>query len=65
MDQAHASHANVGGARCAGGLRALSDRDLRTQLLRHVLENADLCEYLASHGYVVIASPDMGASTRT
>jgi len=26
--------------------------------------NADLCEYLASHGYVVIASPDMGASTR-
>jgi tetratricopeptide (TPR) repeat protein len=27
-------------------------------------ENADLCEYLASHGYVVIASPDMGASTR-
>jgi tetratricopeptide (TPR) repeat protein len=27
-------------------------------------ENADLCEYLASHGYVVIASPDMGVSTR-
>lgn len=27
-------------------------------------ENADLCEYLASQGYVVIASPDMGASTR-
>jgi tetratricopeptide (TPR) repeat protein len=27
-------------------------------------ENADLCEYLASYGYVVIASPDMGASTR-
>jgi len=27
-------------------------------------ENADLCEYLASHGYVVVASPDMGASTR-
>ncbi len=27
-------------------------------------ENADLCEYLASHGYVVIASPDMGATTR-
>lgn len=23
-------------------------------------ENADLCEYLASHGYVVIASPGMG-----
>jgi dienelactone hydrolase len=25
-------------------------------------ENADLCEYLASHGYVVVASPDMGAN---
>lgn len=27
-------------------------------------ENADLCEYLASHGYVVIASPSFGASNR-
>jgi dienelactone hydrolase len=27
-------------------------------------ENADLCEYLASHGYVVLASPSMGESTR-
>jgi dienelactone hydrolase len=27
-------------------------------------ENADLCEYLASSGYVVVASPDMGVSTR-
>ncbi|MEO6804595.1 MAG: dienelactone hydrolase family protein [Edaphobacter sp.] len=27
-------------------------------------ENADLCEYLASHGYVVIASPDMGSINR-
>lgn len=27
-------------------------------------ENADLCEYMASHGYIVIASPSMGASTR-
>lgn len=27
-------------------------------------ENADLCELLASHGYVVIASPDMGATSR-
>ena len=27
-------------------------------------ENADLCEYLASHGYVVVAAPDMGVSTR-
>ncbi len=27
-------------------------------------DNADLCEYLASHGYVVLASPSMGVSTR-
>jgi len=27
-------------------------------------ENADLCEYLASHGYVVLASPSIGPSTR-
>jgi pimeloyl-ACP methyl ester carboxylesterase len=27
-------------------------------------ENADLCEYLAGHGYVVLASPSMGPSTR-
>ena len=27
-------------------------------------ENADLCEYLASHGYVILASPSMGESTR-
>jgi pimeloyl-ACP methyl ester carboxylesterase len=27
-------------------------------------ENVDLCEYLASHGYLVLASPDMGASSR-
>jgi pimeloyl-ACP methyl ester carboxylesterase len=27
-------------------------------------ENADLCEYLASHGYVVLASPSLGVSTR-
>jgi pimeloyl-ACP methyl ester carboxylesterase len=27
-------------------------------------ENADLCEYLASHGYVVLASPSTGGSTR-
>ena len=27
-------------------------------------ENADLCEYLASHGYIVLASPNMGAMTR-
>jgi len=27
-------------------------------------ENADLCEYLASHGYVVIASPSLGKHSR-
>lgn len=27
-------------------------------------ENADLCEYLASHGYIVIASPSVGPLTR-
>jgi tetratricopeptide (TPR) repeat protein len=27
-------------------------------------ENADLCEYFASHGYVVLASPSMGVITR-
>jgi len=27
-------------------------------------ENADLCEYLATHGYVVIATPNMGAMSR-
>jgi len=27
-------------------------------------ENVDLCEYLASHGYVVVAGPDMGEKTR-
>ena len=28
-------------------------------------ENIELCEYLASNGYVVIASPSMGAASRT
>jgi pimeloyl-ACP methyl ester carboxylesterase len=28
-------------------------------------ENADLCEYLASHGFVVIAGPSLGATTRS
>jgi dienelactone hydrolase len=27
-------------------------------------ENSDLCEYLASHGYLVLASPDMGQRSR-
>jgi dienelactone hydrolase len=29
------------------------------------IENIELCEYLASNGYVVIASPSMGAASRT
>jgi len=28
------------------------------------VENSDLCEYLASHGYIVLASPSLGAHTR-
>jgi dienelactone hydrolase len=28
-------------------------------------ENADLCEYLASYGYLVLSSPDMGETSRT
>ena len=28
-------------------------------------DNADLCEYLASYGYVVVSSPDMGARSRS
>jgi pimeloyl-ACP methyl ester carboxylesterase len=28
------------------------------------IENIEFCEYLASHGFVVLASPDMGATTR-
>ena len=27
-------------------------------------ENADLCEYLASHGYVILASPSLSAAAR-
>ena len=28
------------------------------------MQNADLCEYLASHGYIVISSPTLGVSKR-
>jgi dienelactone hydrolase len=28
-------------------------------------ENSDLCEYLASHGYIVVASPNMGLRMRS
>ena len=37
---------------------------LRTQPERSAFENADLCEYLAGRGYVVVASPDMGTHAR-
>lgn len=52
----------VGDAKVAGGrypvlVYAPSDSSVSW-------ENADLCEYLASHGYVVLASPSIGASTR-
>ncbi|WP_449405768.1 hypothetical protein [Massilia phosphatilytica] len=26
----------------------------------YAIENADLCEYLASHGYIVLATPSLG-----
>lgn len=29
------------------------------------VENADLCEYLASHGYIVLSSPSLGEHRRT
>jgi tetratricopeptide (TPR) repeat protein len=29
------------------------------------IENIDLCEYLASHGYIVLSSPSLGAHTRS
>jgi hypothetical protein len=29
------------------------------------MENADLCEYLASHGYIVLSSPSLGVHTRS
>jgi len=31
----------------------------------HAMENSDLCELLASHGYIVLASASMGAHTRS
>jgi tetratricopeptide (TPR) repeat protein len=31
----------------------------------YAIENADLCEYLASHGYIVLSSPSLGAHTRS
>jgi tetratricopeptide (TPR) repeat protein len=31
----------------------------------YAVENADLCEYLASHGYIVLSSPSLGAHTRS
>jgi len=31
----------------------------------YAIENTDLCEYLASHGYIVIATPSLGPRGRT
>ncbi|GAB3367822.1 CocE/NonD family hydrolase [Massilia agri] len=31
----------------------------------NAMENADLCEYLASHGYIVLSSASIGARTRS
>jgi dienelactone hydrolase len=31
----------------------------------YAIENADLCEYLASHGYIVIATPSLGPRAHT
>jgi pimeloyl-ACP methyl ester carboxylesterase len=31
----------------------------------HAMDNSDLCELLASHGYIGLASPSMGAHTRS
>ena len=31
----------------------------------YAIENADLCEYLASHGYIVIATPSLGPRSHT
>ncbi len=31
----------------------------------NAIENADLCEYLASHGYIVLSSPSLGEHRRT
>ncbi len=31
----------------------------------NAVENADLCEYLASHGYIVLSSPSLGEHRRT
>ena len=54
----------VGSADAEAGKRALSVLIYAPSDSSVSWENADLCEYLASHGYVVLASPSMGVSTR-
>jgi pimeloyl-ACP methyl ester carboxylesterase len=54
----------VGGSGCGAVERALSGCDIPPSDSSVSWENADLCEYLASHGYVILASPSMGVSTR-
>jgi pimeloyl-ACP methyl ester carboxylesterase len=60
----------------ASALPALAIRDAAMQVGRFpvviyapslnapAIENIELCEYLASHGFVVIATPSMGAKSR-
>jgi dienelactone hydrolase len=65
--------AGLGGA-AAATLRAMRDAPMEAQCFPVVIyapsfsstawENADLCEYLASHGYVVLSSPCMGERSR-
>ena len=54
----------VGGAGGEAGKRALSHSYLCSSDSSVSWENADLCEYLASHGYVVLARPSVAVSTR-
>jgi len=69
--------AQAGGARLQGGLRspvrALRDAPERPGKFpvviyapshsAYAIENADLCEYLASQGYIVLATPSLGPRT--
>ena len=61
---AHSGDASMGGARRAGGSRTVSRGHLRPKFSGWSWQNADLCEYLTSHGYVVIASQSAGERSR-
>ena len=63
-----------GQAALAGAMRARRDAAAATgrfpvviyapSISAPAMENADLCEYLASHGYIVLASPSVGTRGR-